>query len=101
MRGPRGGSAYLACAAVAYRQGEFERAKDLLAHGECAAETAEPPVRVATALLQALALAAAGPRAAARGALKLRALRSTISQEEAPPDFLRLAARRTQSRAYC
>jgi LuxR family maltose regulon positive regulatory protein len=88
--GPAAASAYLACAAVAYRQGEFERAADLLAHGECAAETAESPVRLATALLQALALAAAGPRAAARGVLKLRALRSTISQEETPPDFLGL-----------
>ncbi len=89
--GPAAASAYLSAAAVAYHHGEFERAEGLLSHAAAAAETAEAPVRLATALLQALTLAAAGPRSAARGVLKLRALRAAEAHEEPMPDFLKLA----------
>jgi LuxR family transcriptional regulator, maltose regulon positive regulatory protein len=96
--GPAATCAYLARAAVAYRGGEFERAEGLLSHAASAAETAEAPVRFATALLQALTLAAAGPRSAARGAIKLQALRSAASAGEAIPDFLRPALVDVESR---
>ena len=86
--GPAVACAHLAAAAAAYRRGEFERAEGLLAH--TAAETAEAPVRHATGLLQALSLAAAGPRSAARGALKLRAIRAA-AEEEPTPMFVRVA----------
>jgi LuxR family maltose regulon positive regulatory protein len=89
--GPAAAGAYLASAAVAYRRGEFERAEGLLGHAANAAATAETPVRTATALLQALTLAAAGPRSAARGALKLRALHSPAAEHEPMPSFLALA----------
>ncbi|HSZ69242.1 MAG TPA: LuxR C-terminal-related transcriptional regulator [Solirubrobacteraceae bacterium] len=92
--GPAAASAYLGRAAVAYRGGEFEHAEGLLSHAAVAAETAEAPVRLATALLQALTLAAAGPGSAARGALKLSALRSAAAQGASVPvlpDFLLLA----------
>jgi LuxR family maltose regulon positive regulatory protein len=86
--GPAATSAYLACAAVAYRRGEFERAEGLLSHASTAAETAETPVRLATVLLHALTLAAAGPRSAARGALKLHALRAAAGQDDPMPGFI-------------
>ncbi len=89
--GPAATSAYLACAAVAYRRGEFERAEGLLSHASAAAETAEAPVRLATVLLHALILAASGPRSAARGVLKLHALRAAAAQEDPMPDFIILA----------
>lgn len=87
--GPAAACAHLAAAAVAYRRGEFEHAEGLLAHP--ATDTAEAPVRNATGLLQALALAAAGPRSAARGALKLRAIRAATSEGEPTPAFVRVA----------
>lgn len=96
--GPAAASAYLAGASVAYRRGEFEYAEGLLSHASSAAETAEAPLRVATALLQALTLASAGPRSAARGALKLRALRCAPELEEPLPEFLRIALADVQSR---
>ncbi len=96
--GPAAACAYLARAAVAYRGGEFERAEGLLSHAASAAETAEAPVRLATALLQALTLAAAGPRSAARGAIKLQALRAAAAAGEAVPDFLGLALVDIESR---
>jgi LuxR family maltose regulon positive regulatory protein len=86
--GPAATSAYLACAAVAYRRGEFERAEGLLSHASAASETAETPVRLATVLLHALTLAAAGPRSAARGALKLHALRAAAAQDDPMPGFI-------------
>jgi hypothetical protein len=89
--GPAAASAYLAGAAVVYRRGEFEHAEGLLSHASCAAETAEAQVRVATALLQALTLASAGPRSAALGAMKLRALRAAAELDEPLPAFLKLA----------
>ncbi len=89
--GPAAASAYLAGASVAYRRGEFERAEGLLSHAASAAETAEAPLRVATALLQALTLASAGPRSAVQGVLKLRALRCAPELEEPLPRFLRIA----------
>lgn len=96
--GPAAASAYLARASVAYRRGEFEHAEGLLSHASSAAETAEAPVRVATALLQALTLASAGPRSAAQGALKLRALRCAPELEEPLPEFLRIALADVQAR---
>ncbi len=89
--GPAAASAYLAGASVAYRRGEFEHAEGLLSHASSAAETAEAPLRVATVLLQALTLASAGPRSAAQGALKLRALRCAPELEDPLPEFLRIA----------
>jgi LuxR family maltose regulon positive regulatory protein len=89
--GPAASSAYLAAGAVAYRRGEFERSEGLVSHAASAAETAETPVRLATVLLQALTLAAAGPRSAARGALKLHALRAATAQEDPLPSFILLA----------
>jgi LuxR family maltose regulon positive regulatory protein len=77
--GPAAACAYLACAASAYQRGEFERAEGLLDRAGAAADTAEAPVRLATGLLQALALATAGPRSAKRGALKLRAIRAELA----------------------
>jgi LuxR family transcriptional regulator, maltose regulon positive regulatory protein len=77
--GPAAACAYLSCAASAYQRGEFEHAEGLLDRAAAAADTAEAPVRLATGLLQALTLAAAGPRSAARGALKLRAIRAELA----------------------
>ncbi len=98
--GPAAACAYLACATVAYRRGEFERAEGLLTHACAAAEIAEQSVRVAIAVQQALTLAAAGPRSAAQGALKLRVAHSTISEAEAAavPRFLRIALAEAQGR---
>jgi LuxR family transcriptional regulator, maltose regulon positive regulatory protein len=89
--GPAPASAYLAGAAVAYRRGELEHAEGLLSHALSAAETAETPVRLASTLLHALVLAAAGPDSAARGALKLRALRAGMAQGDSMPDFIAIA----------
>jgi LuxR family transcriptional regulator, maltose regulon positive regulatory protein len=83
--------AYLAAAAATYRRGEFERAEETAGIAAAAAATAEAPVRLATGILQALALAAAGPRSATRGVLKLRAIRAEAADGEALPDFLREA----------
>jgi LuxR family maltose regulon positive regulatory protein len=89
--GPAAACAYLAAAAGAYHRGEFERAEGLLARAANVADTVEAPVRLATGLLQALALAAAGPRSAARGALKLQAIRAELADGEPLPDFLGVA----------
>jgi LuxR family maltose regulon positive regulatory protein len=89
--GPAVACAYLASAAGAYQRGEFERAEGLLGIAASAAATAEAPVRLATGLLQALALAAAGHRSATRGALKLRAIRAELADGDSMPDFLRVA----------
>ena len=97
--GPATACAYLACAACAYQRGEFERAEGLLDRAVAAADTAEAPVRLATGLLHALALAAAGPRSAARGALKLRALRAELADSgERTADFLRIALENVEPR---
>jgi LuxR family transcriptional regulator, maltose regulon positive regulatory protein len=96
--GPAAACAYLASGAGAYQRGEFERAEGLLAHAEAAADTAETPVRLATGLLQALALAAAGPRSAARGALKLRAIRAELADSDSVADFLWIALEDTELR---
>lgn len=89
--GPAAASAYLASAAVSYRRGEFEHAEGLLSQASSAAETAEAPVRVATALLQALTLASAGPRSAARGAIKLRALHAAAELDKPLAPFMQVA----------
>ena len=89
--GPAAACAYLASATCAYQRGEFEHAEGLLRNATNAADTAEAPVRLATGLLQGLALAAAGPRSAARGVLKLRAIRAELADGNPAPDFLRIA----------
>ncbi len=89
--GPAVAGAYLAAGAGAYLRGEFDRAEGAASQAASAAETAEAPVRVAVGALQALALAAAGSGSAARGALKLRALRSAIDDHTAMPEPLVLA----------
>jgi LuxR family maltose regulon positive regulatory protein len=89
--GPAAACAYLASAACAYQRGEFERAEGLLARAATAAATAEATVRLATGLLQALALAAAGPRSAEHGALKLRAIRAELHDCDPAPEFLGVA----------
>jgi LuxR family maltose regulon positive regulatory protein len=81
--------AYLASATAAYRRGEFERAEQELEMAATAAETAEAPVRLAVAMAQALTLAASDSSAAARGALKLRAIHAEVADGEALPAFLR------------
>jgi LuxR family transcriptional regulator, maltose regulon positive regulatory protein len=97
--GPAVACAYLSSAAGAYQRGEFERAEGLLDRAAGAADTAETPVRLATGLLQALALAAAGPRSAARGALKLRAIRAELTDGGDPTsNFLRVALEDVESR---
>jgi LuxR family maltose regulon positive regulatory protein len=96
--GPAAACAYLASAAGAYQRGEFERAEGLLDRAAAAADTAEAPVRLATGLLQALALAAAGPRSAARGALKLRAIRAELADCDPIPDFLGVALEEIEPR---
>jgi LuxR family maltose regulon positive regulatory protein len=83
--------AYLASAAAAYRRGEFEHAGQALDSAAAAAETAEAPVRLATGMLQALTLATAGADGAARGALKLRAIRAELADDQDLPDFLQTA----------
>ncbi len=88
--GPATACAHLAAATCAYQRGEFERAEGLLARAAAAADTAEPPVRLAVGLLHALTLAAAGQRSAARGALTLSAIRSELADGAPAPDFLRL-----------
>ncbi len=96
--GPSAAAAYLASAAVAYHRAEIEHAEGLLGHAASAAQTAEPPVRVAIVLLQALVLAAAGPKSAARGTLKLQALRAAGRRGESVPLFLRVALADVQAR---
>ncbi len=96
--GPAAACAHLAAAACAYQLGEFERAEGLLARAAAAADTAETPVRLAVGLLQALTLAAAGQRSAARGALTLSAIRSELGDGAPAPDFLRLALEDTEPR---
>jgi LuxR family transcriptional regulator, maltose regulon positive regulatory protein len=86
--GPAAACASLAAAAGAYQRGEFERAEGLLTRAATAADTAETPVRLAVGLLQALTLAATGASSAARGALKLRAIRAELADGEPAPDFL-------------
>jgi LuxR family maltose regulon positive regulatory protein len=88
--GPAGACAQLAAAACAYHRGELERGEGLLTGAAAAADTAETPVRMAVGLLQALTLAAAGQRSAARGTLKLSAIRSELSDGAPAPGFLRL-----------
>jgi LuxR family transcriptional regulator, maltose regulon positive regulatory protein len=89
--GPAAACAYLGGGAAAYLRGEFALAEGLLGHAAAAADTAEAAVRLATGLAQALALAAAGPRSAARGALKLRAIRAELAESEPAPNFLTVA----------
>jgi LuxR family maltose regulon positive regulatory protein len=96
--GPAAACAHLAAATCAYQLGEFERAEVLLARAAAAADTAETPVRLAVGLLQALTLAAAGQRSAARGALKLSAIRSELADGAPMPGFLRLALEDTEPR---
>jgi LuxR family maltose regulon positive regulatory protein len=86
--GPAAACAHLAAAAAAFHQGELERAEGLLAQSAAAADTAEAPLRHATALLQARVLGAAGPRSAARGVLKLHAIRAAVAAGEPLPRFL-------------
>jgi LuxR family maltose regulon positive regulatory protein len=88
--GPAAACAHLAAATCAYQRGEFERAEGLLARAAAAADTAETPVRLTVGLLQALTLAAAGQRSAARGALKLSAIRSELADGAPAPDFVRV-----------
>ena len=88
--GPAAACAYLAAGACAYQRGEFERAEGMLAGAAVAADTAETPVRLTVGVLQALTLAAAGQHSAARGALKLSAIRSELADGAPAPDFLRL-----------
>ncbi len=87
--GPAAACAQLTAATCAYQRGEFERAEGLLARAAVAADTAETPVRLAIGMLQALTLAAAGQRSAARGALKLSAIRSELADGAPAPDFVR------------
>jgi LuxR family maltose regulon positive regulatory protein len=89
--GPGAASAQLVAAACSYQRGQFERATCLLKHAAAAADTAEAPVRVAVGLLQALTLATAGHDAAAGASLKLRAIRSGLTDGEPASGFLRLA----------
>jgi LuxR family maltose regulon positive regulatory protein len=96
--GPAAACAHLADAAGAYHRGEFERAEGALARAASAAETAEAPLRLATGLFQALALAAAGPRSAAHGALKLRAIRAEFADGAPVPEFLRAALEDAEAR---
>ena len=86
--------------AVAYGHGEFERADGLLTRAARAAATAEAPVRLAAGALQVRALAAVGPRSAARGALKLRAVRAEVAREDSGvmPEFLNVAVADTEAR---
>jgi LuxR family transcriptional regulator, maltose regulon positive regulatory protein len=87
--GPAAACAHLAAAACAYQRGEFERAEGLLARAAAAADTAETPVRLTVGLVQALTLAAAGQRSAARGALTLSAIRSELADGAPAPGFVR------------
>jgi LuxR family transcriptional regulator, maltose regulon positive regulatory protein len=87
--GPAAACAQLTAATCAHQRGEFERAEGLLARAAVAADTAETPVRLAIGMLQALTLAAAGQRSAARGALKLSAIRSELADGAPAPDFVR------------
>ncbi|MGA2163628.1 MAG: LuxR C-terminal-related transcriptional regulator [Solirubrobacteraceae bacterium] len=96
--GPAGACAHLAAATCAYQLGELERAEGLLARAAAAADTAETPVRLTVGLLQALTLAAAGQRSAARGTLTLSAIRSELADGAPAPGFLRLALEDIESR---
>jgi LuxR family maltose regulon positive regulatory protein len=88
--GPAAACAHLAAATCAYQRGELGHAEGLLARAAVAADTAETPVRLAVGLLQALTLAAAGQRSAARGALKLSAIRSELADGAPAPGFVRI-----------
>jgi LuxR family maltose regulon positive regulatory protein len=96
--GPGPACAYLAMGSVAYWRGDFEQAEGLAGRAASAADTAELPVRLAVGVLQALTLAAAGPHSAARGMLKLRAVRARIADSDATPEFLRVALEDTEPR---
>jgi LuxR family transcriptional regulator, maltose regulon positive regulatory protein len=96
--GPAAACAHLAAATCAYHLGEFERSEGLLARAAAAADTAETPVRLTVGLLQALTLAAAGQRSAARGTLTLSAIRSELADGAPAPGFLRLALEDTEPR---
>jgi LuxR family transcriptional regulator, maltose regulon positive regulatory protein len=89
--GPAPAGAYLAAAVAAYQRGEFERAEGLSSQAAGAAESAERPARAVVGLLQALAMAAAGSSSAARGALKLRAVRTAIEALDQVPVQLAFA----------
>jgi len=88
---PSAACAYLAAATAAYHRGEFESAEGRLTHAAAAADTAEASVGVAVGAMQALTMAAAGPRSAGRGALKLRAIRAALRESPTLPRFLRVA----------
>ncbi|HEX4189182.1 MAG TPA: LuxR C-terminal-related transcriptional regulator [Solirubrobacteraceae bacterium] len=93
--------AYLVSGAVAYGHGEFDSSVELLTHAATAAATAEWPVRLATGVLQARALAAIGQRSASRGLLKLRAVRAEVARNGSAivPRFLDVALADTEARA--
>jgi LuxR family transcriptional regulator, maltose regulon positive regulatory protein len=83
--------AFLAAAGVAYWRGELQRAEGLVSRAVGAADTAELPVRLSSRVAQALTLAAAGPRSAARAALKLDAVRAAIADRVEAPPYLHVA----------
>jgi LuxR family transcriptional regulator, maltose regulon positive regulatory protein len=86
--GSAAAAAYLTAGACAYQRGEFEHAEGLLTRAASAAQTAEAPVRLTVSVLQALTLAAGGEQSAARGALKLLAVRSELAEGAPVPAFL-------------
>jgi LuxR family maltose regulon positive regulatory protein len=96
--GPGVACAYLVLGNVAYWRGEFEHAEGLASRAASAANAAELPVRIAVGLLQALALAAGGPRSATEGMLKLGAVRSAMADSDAVPELLSVALEDAEAR---
>ncbi len=96
--GPAVACAYLVLGNVAYWRGEFERAEGLASRAASAADAAEPPVRIAVSLLQALALAAGGARSATVGIVKLGAARSAMADQDAAAEMLSVALEDAEAR---
>ncbi len=96
--GPGPACAYLVAGWSAYHRGEFERAEGLLDRAAALSAGAEPSVRTASVILQALVLAVEGPRSAARGSLKLCALRAAIANGPKPAGYLEVAIDSAEAR---
>ncbi len=96
--GPAAACACLAVGNVSYWRGEFERADGLASRAASAAEVAELPVKLAARVLQALTLAASGPRFAADGVVKLGAVRAAIADHGRVPRFLSVALEDAEAR---
>ncbi|MFL5816220.1 MAG: LuxR C-terminal-related transcriptional regulator [Conexibacter sp.] len=85
---PATACAQLAAGVVALLAAETNAAMLALERAAVAARSAEPPVQLAVALAQSLALASGGPDAARRGRLKLLAAKQLAQHAQVPASLL-------------